>query len=108
MADAERFLNLVFQGGGVRGIAYAGVLSKMPSTYKIHAVGGTSAGSIVAALVAIGKTPSQIRDLLRDPIVLTLLDAQEAGHVDLLKRAWETCGELLLLAQSGKKLQLVW
>ena len=48
MAQAKRWLNLVFQGGGVRGIAYAGVLAKMPDHCDIHSVGGTSAGSIVA------------------------------------------------------------
>ena len=40
MEIATRWLNLVFQGGGVRGIAYAGGLARMPAHYRIHAVGG--------------------------------------------------------------------
>ncbi len=57
-------INLVFQGGGVRGIAYAGVLDKIPQGLSIKGTGGTSAGSIVAALLGISKTPAQIKDIL--------------------------------------------
>src|ERR1017187_2239396 len=33
---ADRFLNLVFQGGGVCGVAYAGALQAVPPTFKLH------------------------------------------------------------------------
>src|SRR5947208_17056802 len=65
-AMVNRFLNLVFQGGGVRGVAYAGALQALPPNYKLHTVAGASAGAIVAALVGIGKTATQIRDLLSE------------------------------------------
>ena len=34
----KRRLNLVFQGGGVRGVAYAGVLDAMPPHLEVVAV----------------------------------------------------------------------
>src|SRR5579864_920356 len=51
------FQNLVFEGGGVRGVAYAGaldVLDRAGILSQIQAVAGTSAGAITAALVALG------------------------------------------------------
>jgi len=36
-------VNLVFQGGGVRGIAYAGALETCPGNTRIEGVAGTSA-----------------------------------------------------------------
>lgn len=63
---ADRFLNLVFQGGGVRGVAYAGALQALPPTFKLHTVAGASAGAIVAALVGIGKDAKEIKKLLSE------------------------------------------
>ncbi|MDH4081430.1 MAG: patatin-like phospholipase family protein [Nitrospira sp.] len=51
------FQNLVFEGGGVKGIAYAGamqVLEEKGILSTIKRVGGTSAGAINAVLVALG------------------------------------------------------
>lgn len=51
------FKNLVFEGGGVKGIAYAGamkILEKEGILDNIVRVGGTSAGSINAVLFASG------------------------------------------------------
>ncbi len=51
------FRNLVFEGGGVKGIAYVGameVLKKEGILQNIKRVGGTSAGSINAVLFASG------------------------------------------------------
>jgi NTE family protein len=53
----ETIKNLVFEGGGVKGIAYAGamkVLEQHKITHSIKRVGGTSAGAINAVLFAIG------------------------------------------------------
>ena len=48
-------IGIAFAGGGIRGIAHAGVLKALEeNNIKIEAVGGTSAGSIVAALYAMG------------------------------------------------------
>jgi len=59
--------NLVFEGGGVKGIAYVGALRELDRRGvlpNIVRVGGTSAGAIVAVLVGLGYTPSEISDNL--------------------------------------------
>jgi len=58
--------NLVFEGGGVKGIAYAGaldVLERRGLMASICGVAGTSAGAYTAMLVAIGCPAAQIRAL---------------------------------------------
>ncbi len=57
------YKNLVLEGGGVRGFAYAGafeVLDSMGILQGIERVGGTSAGAIQAALLGVGYTPREI------------------------------------------------
>jgi NTE family protein len=85
MPAEAHHLNLVFQGGGVRGIAYAGVLSGMPASCKLHGVGGTSAGALVAALLAAGKTVADLRGILSSPDLFDLLDPSEAVRTERLK-----------------------
>ncbi len=61
------YTNLVFEGGGVKGLAYGGSLEVLHSQKvlpRIERVAGTSAGSIAAALVALGYTPAEIKSLL--------------------------------------------
>lgn len=61
------FRNLVFEGGGVKGIAYVGAmdeLAKRGITQDIVRVGGTSAGAINAALVGLGYGLEETRSLL--------------------------------------------
>ena len=63
------FKNLVFEGGGVKGIAYVGaleVLEREGILKNIERVAGTSAGAMVAVLVALGYTPKEISDILWD------------------------------------------
>src|SRR3954464_9120670 len=80
-------VNLVFQGGGVRGIAYAGALEHMPPNMIIRAVAGTSAGSIVAALLAIGKSPTEIKNILKDPELTQLVHEEDARRLDRITSA---------------------
>ena len=63
------FRNLVFEGGGVKGIAYVGaleVLDKEGILRNIERVAGTSAGAMVAVLVGLGYTTKEISDILWD------------------------------------------
>jgi NTE family protein len=60
--------NLVFQGGGVKGIAYVGaidVLEQRGLMSHVNYVAGTSAGSITAALLAMGATSQDLDRILR-------------------------------------------
>jgi NTE family protein len=64
---AYHFHNLVFEGGGVKGIAYLGalqVLEKKGILPQITRVGGTSVGAINALLLALGYTYTEQRIIL--------------------------------------------
>jgi NTE family protein len=64
--QATRYKNLVLEGGGIRGFAYTGafqVLDSLQILQHIERVGGTSAGAIQAALLAIGYTPEEIMEI---------------------------------------------
>jgi len=55
--------NLVFEGAGIRGIAYAGAINELEAQNllsHIQRVGGTSAGAITALLLSLGYTADEI------------------------------------------------
>jgi NTE family protein len=61
------FRNFVFEGGGVKGIAYVGaqeVLTERKIIPGIQRVGGTSAGAINAVLLGLGFTLDETREIL--------------------------------------------
>ncbi len=59
-------LGIALAGGGIRGIAHAGVLRALEeNNIKIDAIGGTSSGSIVASLYAMGYAPYYIYILFK-------------------------------------------
>ena len=59
-------LGVALSGGGIRGIAHAGVLKALEdNNIKIDIIGGTSCGSIIAALYAIGYEPYYIYELFK-------------------------------------------
>ena len=60
----SQWRNLVFEGGGVKGLAYAGaleILEEKGILDDIVRVGGSSAGGICAGLLAIGVTSDELR-----------------------------------------------
>ncbi|WP_310397129.1 patatin-like phospholipase family protein [Hymenobacter sp.] len=62
-APRPPYRNLVMEGGGIRGIAYGGALRELERQgllRGIERVGGTSAGAIQAALLAVGYSPDEI------------------------------------------------
>lgn len=63
------FRNLVFEGGGVKGIAYSGaleVLKEKEILPNIKRVGGTSAGAIAALLVGLNYTAEEIKNIISE------------------------------------------
>ncbi len=65
---AYHFKNLVFEGGGVKGLAYMGalsVLSERQILTQIERVGGTSAGAINAALLALDYDSAEQLEILK-------------------------------------------
>jgi len=62
------FKNLVFEGGGVKGIAYVGameILERMNILSNIIRVGGTSAGAINAMLFSLGYSNKETLSILK-------------------------------------------
>jgi NTE family protein len=65
MADEDRFVDLVCEGGGVKGIGLAGAFAAIEQRgFVPKSVAGTSAGAITAALIAAGYTSSELDDIL--------------------------------------------
>ncbi len=59
-------LGIALSGGGIRGIAHAGVLKALEdNNIKVDIIGGTSAGSLVASLYAMGYSPYYIYILFK-------------------------------------------
>lgn len=59
-------IGLALSGGGIRGIAHAGVLKALEeNNIKIDIIGGTSSGSLVASLYALGYSPYYIYILFK-------------------------------------------
>ncbi len=59
-------LGIALSGGGIRGIAHAGVLKALEdNNIKIDIIGGTSAGSLIASLYAMGYSPYYIYILFK-------------------------------------------
>jgi NTE family protein len=71
--------DLVFEGGGVKGIGLAGALATLEERgYQPQNVAGTSAGAITAALLAAGYSAAELRDIII-----------ELDYRDFQDRAWE-------------------
>jgi len=80
--------DLVLSGGGVKGIGHAGAVAAIREAgYTIPRVAGTSAGSIVAALVAAGMSSTRMEEVIkaldwqrfRDPSLLDRIPVLGAG-----------------------------
>jgi NTE family protein len=82
------YKNLVLEGGGVRGLAYAGVFSVLEEKSilnNIENIGGSSAGSIAGMLVSIGYNAVEIDSLMMELPVQKFQDGH-GGLVGKYKR----------------------
>jgi NTE family protein len=92
-----RPINLVFEGGGVKGIAHVGALHALENTpalqneIKIAGVGGTSAGAIVAALYAAGYSAEDLKKEL-EKTSLGQLIGEPVGYAKWAYRIWKRKG----------------
>ena len=60
-------IGIALSGGGIRGLAHAGVLKALKENgINIDIIGGTSAGSMVASLYAIGYEPDEICECFKE------------------------------------------
>ena len=59
-------VGLALSGGGIRGIAHAGVLKALlDNGIKIDVIGGTSSGALIGVLYAMGYTPEYIYEAFK-------------------------------------------
>lgn len=59
--------NLVFEGAGIRGIAYCGAIQEMEAMnlmINIEKVGGTSSGAMIALTISLGYTGKEIENFI--------------------------------------------
>lgn len=60
-------IGIALSGGGMRGIAHAGVLKALEENgIQVDIIGGTSAGSMVASLYAMGYKPDEILEKFKE------------------------------------------
>jgi NTE family protein len=63
--ENQKYVDLVFEGGGVKGIALVGAYSVLEERgYQPQNMAGASAGAIVAALLAAGYTAAELREII--------------------------------------------
>lgn len=63
LARSQQIENLVFEGAGIRGLAYAGALAELDSAgllSQVKRVGGTSAGAITALMISLNYSTDEI------------------------------------------------
>ena len=68
--------NLVFQGGGIKGICYLGALEQLGDEFisKVKKFAGTSAGSMCSLYLGLGKTQKELHDLMYSANFVDKLD----------------------------------
>ncbi|WP_432667461.1 patatin-like phospholipase family protein [Wukongibacter baidiensis] len=78
------FKNLVFEGGGAKGIAYIGVLEVLEEKgilENIIRAGGASAGSINALLLGLGYSVKEIREITKKGLDFEKILDDEWGFI---------------------------
>lgn len=73
------YTNIVFGGGGIRGIAYIGSLTeleKMGILQYIRNYAGSSVGALVASLISIGYTVQEIQEIMMTMDFSKIIDDQ--------------------------------
>lgn len=61
------YANLIFEGAGIKGLAYSGVIAELERRGmidQIERVGGTSAGAITAMLLAVGYDAEEMAEII--------------------------------------------
>lgn len=65
VVDEEKRVDLVFEGGGVKGLGLVGALSVLEERgYEPQRLAGSSAGALLAALSAAGYTAGELQEIL--------------------------------------------
>jgi NTE family protein len=88
MTGIDLHTDLVFEGGGVKGIGLAGALETLEDHgYIPQNVAGTSAGAITAALLAAGYSAGELRDIIISLDYRQFQDRAWEDKVPLIERS---------------------
>lgn len=80
----------VFEGGGVKGIAFIGALQVMEENgYTWERLAGTSAGSIVAALLSAGYSSHELKPIFEELDYLHFLKRSGIGRLPFIGPIYE-------------------
>jgi NTE family protein len=99
------YTNLVFEGGGVKGLAYVGALEAVEAAGirpGVTGVAGTSAGAITAALVTLGYTAADLRQTLMALNLKSFEDGGLTGPVRVFAKFGFFKGDAFLQWMRGK------
>lgn len=108
--------NLVFSGGGIKGLGYCGSLPELQkfgviydsnNMFKIKGICGVSAGSIIASLLAIGYTPTELVSIMQTvdfAYIATDNDGYIIDAVDFVEK-WGMCPGKYILQLMGELIQ---
>lgn len=99
--DSPKKVFLVLEGGGARGLAHVGAVRAIEDDPRLQIVGvaGTSAGALVAALVAARIPTREMIDDAGDSPLLNSLGLRDA--TDLLGREWSRIARVRVIADHG-------
>ena len=88
LAPRQSTVGLALSGGSAKGFAHIGVLRVLEEAgIKVEAVAGTSMGSIVGGLYAIGYTPAMLRDVAqREDWNAVFTDALDRSNVAITRK----------------------
>ena len=98
--------NLIFQGGGIKGVAYLGALDALVDKgidlSKIERVAGTSAGAITALILGLGCDLSQIDEIFAEDFN-KFLDKKQKNSRNVIpwEKAKEKIWQLLVSNQEA-------
>jgi NTE family protein len=85
-------IDLVIEGGGIKGIFPVGAAAELRAAGCTFArCAGTSAGAIVASLLAAGYEPDELLEILLDTDATSFLDGPRS-HVGRVWRLWRAGG----------------
>jgi NTE family protein len=92
--EREKKLDLVCEGGGVLGIGLVGAYAVLEERgFRPQNLAGTSAGAIVATLIAAGYTAAEVRDIIFELDFRRITDPVWEKRLPLIGRTW--LGDLL-------------
>ncbi|MFT8709395.1 MAG: patatin-like phospholipase family protein, partial [Sporolactobacillus sp.] len=80
------WIDIVFSGGGVKGFAFVGAIDQLERAgFQFKRAAGTSAGAIVAALLAAGYTSAEMKELMETMDTSQLIDSRSPVSFALFK-----------------------